>query len=225
VWTGLRHVLEQRSVGLWLAPDLSGHGGSDPLPHYSVGHLAAELAGAVRQHSDVYVIGHSLGVYVGLALASGWFGVDVRGVVGLGPKISWPQTDVQSAREIATRPVRWYATSEEAWARYRRVSGLDARIAPAEEWLQRGVIQGPEAWRLSQDPRTFAVAGAPFSTLVTSARGRILLARGEHDPMVSMDELRQHARHTAEIAQAGHNAHVERPDELVRLLERLIADG
>jgi len=119
---------------------LSGHGRSDAQAHYSVGSLTAELVGLVQGEPELFVVGHSLGAYLGLALASRWFGVEVRGVLGLGPKISWPPADVQAAHDLATRPVRWYATPEEASNRYRRVSGLDARIAPAEEWLRHGVL-------------------------------------------------------------------------------------
>jgi pimeloyl-ACP methyl ester carboxylesterase len=221
VWAGVQRALDQRAAGRWIAPDLSGHGRSDAQPHYSVGSLAADLTGLIQDEPELFVVGHSLGVYVGLALASRWFGVEVRGVVGLGPKISWPEADLLTTRELATRPVRWYGTSEEAWSRYRRVSGLDPLIAPGEQWLRGGISHVEQGWRLSQDPRTFAVAGAPFSSLVNSAQTRLILARGEHDPMVSNSELQQHCQDTYEIPAAGHNAHVEKPDEIVALLERV----
>ena len=222
VWTGVQGVLEQRGIGRWIAPDLNGHGLSEARPHYSVGSLAAELAGLIPDETKIYVVGHSLGTYLALALASRWFGVEVRGIVGLGPKISWPESDIQGSRELAARPVRWYATEGEAWNRYRRVSGLDPTIAPEEEWLVRGVTHTERGWRLSQDPRTFEVAGAPFASLVASAQARLVLARGEHDPMVSMAELRLHCQEAHEIANAGHNAHVEKPGEVVGLLERML---
>src|SRR5690349_1138863 len=154
VWVGVQRVLDQRRIGRWIAPDLSGHGRSDAQAQYSVGSLTAELASLVQDEPELFVIGHSLGAYLGLALASRWFGVEARGLVGIGPKIAWPTADVQAAHELAKRPVRSYATSEEAWNRYRRVSGLDAGIAPAEEWLRHGVIHAEEDWGLSQDPRT-----------------------------------------------------------------------
>ena len=222
VWTGVQHLLQERGIGRWIAPDLSGHGLSDPLPRYSAGGLAAQLADLIRDESDTYIIGHSLGVYLALALSSGWFGVEIRGIVGLGPKISWPEADIQATRELAARPVRWYAAEEEARNRYRRVSGLDAAIAPNDAWLRRGITQSEQGWRLSQDPRTFEVAGASFASLMAAARSHLVLARGEHDPMVSSAELQLHCPDTGEILGAGHNAHVEKPAEIVGLLERLL---
>ena len=222
VWSGVRRVIEQRAMGRWVAPDLSGHGGSRWQSQYTVGGHASEIIELVRDAQDLCVVGHSLGAYIGLALASRWFGVEVAGVLGVGPKITWSEADLQGSRELASRPVRWYATAEEAWARYRRVSGLDAAVAPTDEWLARGVAKGDEGWRLSQDPRTFGVAGAPFDSLATGARARLILARGERDQMVSTAELRAHASDIVEIAGCGHNAQVEKPEAIVDLLQRLI---
>jgi len=224
VWKPVGRALQNRGIMRWLAADLGGHGGSDWQSSYSVGQLAAELAQLVTQQQigELFIVGHSLGAYIGLALASGWFGIAVHGVLGIGPKISWPAQDLQIARDLAARPVRWYATEEEAWARYRRVSGLTADIEPGVESLGRGVLQAEDGWRLAQDPRTFSVAGAPFASLASSALARVLLARGERDPMVSLQELRTHASHAHDIPDAGHNAHIENPSAVVTLLERLV---
>jgi pimeloyl-ACP methyl ester carboxylesterase len=222
VWHGVRRAIQQRGIGRWIAPDLGGHGGSGWQRHYTIGAHAAELAELVNGTAELFVIGHSLGAYIALALASRWFGVEVAGVLGIGPKITWSEADLQGSRELAARPVRWYATAQEAWARYRRVSGLDAAVAPDDEWLARGVMQGAEGWRLSQDPRSFGVAGAPFDSLVASARARVVLARGERDTMVSTAELRAHASEAVEIADCGHNVQVEKPDAIVELLQTLI---
>jgi len=225
VWKSVGRALNERGGVRWLAADLGGHGGSDWQLSYSVGQLAAQLAQLLRQQAieEPFVVGHSLGAYVGLALASGWFGIEVGGVLGIGPKISWPAADVQAARELAARPVRWYPTGEEAWTRYRRVSGLAADIAPGEEWLARGALHAERGWRLAQDPRTFAVAGAPFGSLAASAAAPVLLARGERDPMVSLQELRMYAPQACDIAGTGHNAHIEDPRAVVALLEPLLA--
>src|SRR5262252_6380069 len=75
VWNGVRRVIEQRSIGRWIAPDLSGHGGTPWQGHYTVGGHAAEVAELVRDTTELFVVGHSLGAYIALALASRWFGV------------------------------------------------------------------------------------------------------------------------------------------------------
>jgi pimeloyl-ACP methyl ester carboxylesterase len=224
VWKPLEHALQERNMR-WLAADLGGHGGSDWQSSYSVGQLATQIAELLEQQQvrELFIVGHSLGAYVGLALASGWFGIEVGGVLGVGPKISWPAADVQAARELSARPLRWYPTGEEAWARYRRVSGLSADIAPGEDLLARGALHAEQGWRLAQDPRTFAVAGAPFASLAASATAPILLARGESDPMVSLSELGAHAAQACDLPGAGHNAHVEDPQAVTVLLEQLIA--
>lgn len=221
-WEGVRQLLEARAAVRWLTADLSGHGESGWQESYSVGQLAATLAPVWPGAGAVFVVGHSVGAYVALALAS--FGVRVRGVLGIGPKIAWPPADLAAARELAARPVRWYPSEEEAVARYRRVSGLSADIAPAAETLARGIVRGTDGWRLAQDPRTFAVAGASFGSLVVGATARLVLARGERDPLVTEEQLRAHAGHVHSIAGAGHNAHVEQPAAVVALLERLIQD-
>jgi pimeloyl-ACP methyl ester carboxylesterase len=225
VWKSVRRALQERGTMRWLAADLGGHGGSDWQSSYSVRELAAPLAEWVQQQPirELFIVGHSLGAYAALALASGWFGITVRGVLGIGPKISWPAADVQAAHELAARPVRWYATEEEAWTRYRRVSGLTTEIAPGDEWLARGVVKGESGWRLAQDPRTFAVAGAPFGSLTASATAQVVLARGERDSMVCLEELRTHAPQAHSIPGTGHNAHVEDPTAVVALLEQLVA--
>jgi pimeloyl-ACP methyl ester carboxylesterase len=223
VWTGVRRALQERGTARWVAADLSGHGGSAWQPFYSVGQLAADVAELVREARELFIVGHSLGAYVGLALASRWFGIEVRGVLGIGPKIAWPAEDLQVARELAARPVRWYATGEEAWARYRRVSGLGTDIAPGAEWLDRGAVATERGWRLAQDPRTFAVAGAPFASLASGAAARVLLARGARDHMVTIEELRMHAPEARDVADVGHNAHIEDPAAVVALFDQLMA--
>jgi pimeloyl-ACP methyl ester carboxylesterase len=225
VWSVLCAALSARGDVRWIAVDLSGHGRSQWQPEYSVGSLAARLAPCLPESDALYVVGHSLGAYVGLALASGWFGTRVRGVLGIGPKVTWSSAELQASRELAARPVRRYETAEEAWGRYRRVAGLGTDIAPDPEILVAGVVQEEGGWRLAQDPRTFAVAGAPFGSLAASAAARVVLARGAHDPMVSLHELQQHAGRACDIPGVGHNAHVEAPGAVLALLDALMTDG
>ena len=111
---------------------------------------------------------------------------------------------------------------QEAWSRYRKVSGLDSNIATDEAVLARGVVATDGgSIRLAADPRTPLVAGAPFDTLASSARCPVLLARGGDGPMVTLDELRRHCPKALEIPRTGHNAHVEAPAVIVALVRSL----
>jgi pimeloyl-ACP methyl ester carboxylesterase len=223
VWSGVRRIIESRSNAQYVVVDLSGHGGSRWRTTYSVGELAADLVPFIPVDAHTIVAGHSLGAYLGLALASGWFGVRIAGVLGIGPKISWTEKDLQTMRELAARPVRTFDEPAEAVSRYRRMSGLTEEVTSGDEPLARGTTRTEEGFRLSQDPRSFLVAGAPFSSLIGSATCPVVLARGEGDQMVSTDELRAHCKDAVVIPGAGHNAHVEKPDAVVDLIERLYA--
>jgi pimeloyl-ACP methyl ester carboxylesterase len=124
VWQGWRPLLARRWPGRWLAPDLPGHGGSPPLPGYTFEALAAAVAGTVGTGARTVVLGHSLGGVVGLALASGAFPVPVQAVIGLGIKVAWTEDELDRARALARRPPAWFASRDEAAARYLRISGL-----------------------------------------------------------------------------------------------------
>lgn len=223
VWTYARQTLEARGGMRWVAADLAGHGGSDRAPFYSVAQMAAAIAQSIRLEPAPVIVGHSLGAYVGLALASGWFGVRVRAVLGIGPKITWPEADLKAARDLAARPMRCYGSEDEALARYRRIAGLGQDFACEAALLARGVLHTQEGWQLAQDPGTFSVAGAPFASLVMACQSPVVLARGARDPMVSLEELRAHAPLAFDIPNAGHNAHVEDPDALLGLIDVLLS--
>jgi pimeloyl-ACP methyl ester carboxylesterase len=87
------------------------------------------------------------------------------------------------------------------------------------------VTREGEGFRLAADPRTALAAGAPFATLVRSAQCPVLLARGEHDALVTLAELREHCAEATDLAARGHNVHVEAPQALLPLVRRIIAAG
>jgi pimeloyl-ACP methyl ester carboxylesterase len=221
VWGNVCRELDRRGDGEWLVVDLPGHGGSERLPQYSVGALATAVALALDADRSYRIIGHSLGAYVGLALASGWFGARVESLLGIGPKIAWSKADVAAMIELARKPARVFSDEAEAWARYRKVSGLDARVAPDVALLERGIAATDVGFRLATDPRTALVAGAPFASLAASASCPVLLARGASDPLVTLEQLRVHCAAAVDIPGTGHNAHVESPGSILALREQL----
>jgi pimeloyl-ACP methyl ester carboxylesterase len=220
VWAGLRGLLDGRWPGRWVVPDLRGHGRSSHAAAYSFGQHAADLAGLFRPGERVVVVGHSMGGVVGLALASGWFGVEVAGVLGIGIKVSWTQAELARAADLAERPVRWFDGRDEAAARFLRVAGLEGLTPLDSELVASGLVSEGGRWRLAADPATMAVGAPDMAGLLAAARAPARLACGQSDGLVTVDELRHHDPGAIQLTGLGHNAHVEDPEWVLRLAEQ-----
>jgi pimeloyl-ACP methyl ester carboxylesterase len=218
VWEAWRPVLSKRWPGRWVAPDLPGHGGSPPLDAYTFDGFAAAVAGVVPPGDRVVVLGHSLGGVVGLALASGRFPVPVQAVVGLGIKVVWTGEDLDRAQALARRPLTWFASRDEAAARYLRVSGLAGLLPAGDPAVDAGLRQQDGQWRLAMDPAAFAVGAPDMAQLLAESQAPVTLARGEHDPMNTGGQLAQLGAPTVTLPGLGHNAHVENPELVAALL-------
>jgi pimeloyl-ACP methyl ester carboxylesterase len=221
VWLELAELLPRHWPGSWVIPDLPGHGRSDPLPRYTFGALAAAVAEAVEPGRRVAVLGHSLGGAVGLALASGWFGVDVSAVCGLGIKVRWSPEELARSAELAARPARAFPTREAAAERSLKIAGLTGLLAPDSPLAAPGITRGDDGWRLTLDPAAFAVGAPDMPGLLAACRAEVILAAGEHDPMSPREHLLALQSDPVTLPALGHNAHVEDPLALLDILDRL----
>jgi pimeloyl-ACP methyl ester carboxylesterase len=219
VWKGWRPLLARRWPGRWVAPDLPGHGGSRPLPEYTFHSLAAAVAGTIGPGVRAVVLGHSLGGVVGLALASGKFAAPVQAVIGLGIKVVWADEDLDRARAAAHRPSAWFASRDEAAARYLRVSGLAGLLPAGDPAVDAGLREQNGRWRLAMDPGVFAVGAPDMAQLLERCEAPVTLARGERDPMNTDQQLARLGAGTVTLPGLGHNAHVERPEMSIALLD------
>jgi len=219
VWGGWWPLLARRWPGGWVAPDLPGHGGSPPLAAYTFDDFAAAVAGVVPPSARVVVLGHSLGGVVGLALASGRFPVTVQAVIGLGIKVVWADEELARAQAVAHRPPAWFASRDEAAARYLRVSGLAGLLPPGDPAVDSGLREQEGRWRLAMDPGAFAVGAPDMAQLLARSQAPVTLARGESDPMNTAEQLAGLGVPTVTLPGLGHNAHVESPELSIALLD------
>lgn len=213
-WTPLRARLDW--TGPVLAPDLPGHGGADRLGDYSVPSVAKAVAAALPD-GPLAILGHSFGGAVGVALAG--LREDVVAVVALGVKVSWSDDDVTRFAALAARPPRVLQTREEALERHLAMAGLVGR--PPEEQAD-GIVEVDGGWTLAMDPAVLAQRSPELPRLVATTRARVALLRGEHDPMVTLDELSACGAPATDLPGLGHNAHVEDPALLWRLARPLL---
>jgi pimeloyl-ACP methyl ester carboxylesterase len=219
VWDGWWPLLARRWPGRWLAPDLPGHGGSPPLSGYSFDSLAGAVSGIVEPGTRAVVLGHSLGGVVGLALGSGRFGVPVRAVIGLGIKVVWTDEELDRARAASGRPPAWFASRDEAAARYLRRSGLAGLLPVDGPAADAGLREQDGRWRVATDPGAFAVGAPDMGQLLARSQAPVTLARGEHDPMNTDEQLARLGVPVRTLPGLGHNAHVESPERSIALLD------
>lgn len=223
VWDGMKPLVRKEWPGRWIIPDLRGHGRSAHRGPYGYAGHAADVAGLLAQHEDVIAVGHSMGGIVGIALATGWFGVSVRRAIAFGVKIRWTPDEVAKLHALAKSPVRWFDTEADAVDRYLKVSGLIGRIDPQSPAAKSGVRQEGDRFRLASDPGINGAAGPEVAPFVAAARAPLRFAAGSKDPMCALADMQPFDPKPHIFEGAGHNVHVERPGELWQFIRNTIA--
>jgi len=201
VWDGWPHPR--------YAPDLPGHGSAAALPSYTFGSMAAAIAATIPERRNVVIVGHSLGGVIAVEIASGRYGIEVDRVIALGVKVTWSDDDLGRAGALARKPVAWFDTRADAAARFLTVSGLQGLVEQGDPVVDHGLAEVDGRWRLAMDPGTFGVGAPDMAMLIADSKAEVVLARGEHDPMNTDDELRALHDQVVVLPGLGHNAHVE----------------
>jgi pimeloyl-ACP methyl ester carboxylesterase len=91
--------------------------------------------------------------------------------------------------------------------------------------VDAGLRSADGRWGLALDPRAFAVGAPDMADLLARCPAAVTLARGEHDPMNTDEQLARLGAPARTLAGLGHNAHVESPDRCAELLEPYATPG
>ena len=222
VWKGLISKINQAKAGKWIAPDLRGHGRSDWAEEYCVGYHANDLATILNNESNIIVVGHSMGAYIGIILALGIYNLDIKFVLGIGQKTKWLIHEKKKLFEFAEKPVRIFKTKGEAIMRYLKVSGLTDIMDPTDPRLNNAIVKSNGGYALAADPKTVLVGGSPNGLFqAASYKTKIRLTCGEYDDVTNLKALQQLDKKAFELRGLSHNAHVEDPAVIWKILEDL----
>ncbi len=225
VWDGLVDILENKWPGNRIVPDLRGHGRSDHADDYSVGHLAADMASLLRDAGKVVICAHSMGGLIAMALATGMYGVDVKHAIAIGTKISFTDEELAQTLKRAEMPNRLFDTRDDAIERFLLVSGLTGLVDPGSDVAASGVVEDSGGFRLAADMRGALIAKSAYTEELYAAAGahtHVVLAAGENDAMVPIPQLRELDPQGVELIGLGHNAHVEDPEAVWKLITNTI---
>ena len=136
----------------------AGHGGSPPLPRYTF-HTLRRRGRRPRRRRCPH---RRAGTFAGRRRRPGprraaGSTAPVQAVIGLGIKVAWTEEDLDRAQAAAHRSPAWFASRDEAAARYLRMSGSGrpaGRRRPSRGSRPAGAARAMAA---GHDPGAFAV--------------------------------------------------------------------
>ena len=105
------------------------------------------------------------------------------------------------------------------------MSGLDGLLSAADPAVDAGLREQGGRWRLAMDPAVFAVGAPDMPQLLARSQAPVTLARGEHDPMNTDEQLARLGAPTVTLPGLAHNAHVQSPEQAVALLDAIDDPG
>jgi pimeloyl-ACP methyl ester carboxylesterase len=206
-----------------IAPDLRGHGQSSWAENYSFDDYAEDIEELVKNIDRPYaIVGHSMGGYVGLKVASRGI-LPPAAVLVADMKIDSPDEELAGLHKASQKSGRIYETLEEAVAQYRLLP--PKHTAPIEVMEQVAVECFHEQegrWTERFDRRTLAIEKVEAVELVQQISCPTWFVRAKDSQVMPAEGARELARITNgplhEIEEAFHHLPLEAPDVLAQLI-------
>jgi pimeloyl-ACP methyl ester carboxylesterase len=214
-----------------VALDLSGHGDSGRRDSYSLDAWAREVLAVVIDAGITVppvVIGHSMGGFVTLRLAS-LVGPRIAGAVAIdSPVRDLAPEDWAARQRRAFGPLLVYPTREEVMARFHPVPDQPVLAYIADHVAATSIRRVEAGWTWKFDPGVFA-RDQFTPALLTRLDCRVALFRAEYGILTPQqgdlmyDRLGRVAP-VVEIPAAGHHIMLDQPIALVAALRTLLSD-
>lgn len=213
-----------------VALDLSGHGDSGRRDRYDLDLWAREVltvAGAAGLRAPT-VVGHSMGGYVTLRLATLW-GDQLAGAVVIDSAVRDMTPEERAAREHrAFGPLRVYPSRESALERFRTIPEQPVLPYIAAHVAETSLREVDGGWSWKFDPHIFVRPHLTPAGL-TKVGCRLALFRAEHgilsaEMSESMYDRLGRAAPVIEIPAAGHHVMLDQPIALVTGIRTLLSD-
>lgn len=224
MWDDITIELSKRNRVIVI--DLLGHGQSGNLGYIHSMETQAEMVKAVLNHLGLrkyIVIGHSMGGYVGLAVAELFLG-SVKGICLLNSTAKADSTEKKTNRDRAIEAVKHNHKmfvkmsipnlfSEENRTVFK--NEIDNVTSNALQLSVQGIVASLEGMKIRKD-RTALFRDAPFKKM---------LILGKKDPVLKVEPLRKLAKNTGiKVIEFpdGHMSHIENRNELNKALKNFI---
>ncbi len=224
-WHPLEKILDREWDGRWIAPDFRGHGRSIKQGPYTFEQHASDVGALIASENakELFVLGHSFGGVIAALLGSGEFSSKPKASLAFGVKIRWSEDEKSKALDLATRPVKIFATREEAVERYLKMAGIFGLVDPLSRDVKAGIVQTEAGWKVAQEPGTFSSVDQSVPDALLRAKPPIRVAAGSKDPMVTLDDMRTIDENAYLFDGAGHNVHVEAPEAVWQFAKRALS--
>ncbi len=215
-----------------VALDFRGHGDSAWTPDGSYSGETwvddVETARTALGWERFLLCGHSMGARVALGYAERR-PERLRGVAAVDFLAEMPAGRPSRFARLLKRPQPFYASAEEAVARFRlEPDGTALSPERLRALGRRGVRPGPGGWTWKFDWRCLSVRPPPVWDQLARLRVPALLARGAQTTIVSREDFARMARtlpgaRAVEIAGAHHHVPLDAPEALARALAAFAA--